>query len=107
MREMNNDELALFDILKDNDKAKNNNYEALRLFYKQQYDISLPDLKGVPNLFTIERYIRKLKQLYPSQLTSPKEREIKLEKEIEFKEMVRDDNAPLLPDDEGQIRLWW
>lgn len=108
MREMNNDELALFDILKNSDRAKNSNYEALRLFYKKQYDITLPDLSGMPSLFTIERYIRRLKQIYPSQLTTPREREIKLEKELEFKEMVRDDNTPLLPqDDDGQIRLWW
>lgn len=105
MRRMNKDELALFEILKNNDRAKKNNYEAIKLFYLSEYNKSFPDLSGLPSIFTIERYIRRLKQLYPKQLTSEEEREIKSNKELEYREYALDDNAPILPKE--AIDKWW
>lgn len=106
MRKMNDDEKALMRILIESDKAKENNYECIKMFYEQEYGVIFPNLNGLPNFFTVERYIRKLKQLYPSKLTTAKEREIKANKELEFKEMIRDDNSPLLPNKEEQKKLW-
>ena len=114
MREMTNDELTLYEIIKNNKDASN--YELVKKMYST-YGIELPDIpKDLPSIWTIERQIRLLKQTYPNALTSQKERQIKAEKVSEYKDMALDKNKPMLPRNglkQEQVSLglfgesWW
>lgn len=115
MREMTDDEKKLFEIIKSNTDASN--YEIVREMYRKAYGIEMPYIpKELPSIWTIERQIRLLKQTYPSQLTNPKERQIKAEKETEYKDMALDKNKPYIAKNElneqGTLGLfgepsWW
>lgn len=110
MREMTNDELALFDIIKSDTSLSN--YEIVRKLYEKQYGLHLPKIgKDMPSIWTIERQIRLLKQTYPSILTDDKERAIKEEQVTKYKEMARDENKPVKPQQESLGLFgennWW
>lgn len=117
MRKITEDEVVMFNILKNDRVCRNNNYEAVRSFYKKQYGLELPRINSeLPSIWTVERMIRTLKSTYPSQLTDKEERQIKMQKVSEFKEMALDDNKPLKPKEEvseqGSLGLfgepsWW
>ena len=117
MRQMNDDELTMFQILKNNRQARNSNWEAVREFYMRQYGINLPALKGLPTIWTIERMIRTLKEAYPRELTDAEERQIKRDMVDAYKEAALDKNKPvkpqktheqlgLLPGGEN-LKEWW
>jgi len=117
MQEMNDKELAMFNILKNNKKCRDNNWEAVREYYRQIYNISLPELKNLETVWTVERLIRTLKSTYPSQLTDKEERQIKAEMVGKYREMALDENKPVLPpkqavSEQGSLGLfgepmWW
>ena len=117
MQEMNDRELTMFNILKNNKKCRDNNWEAVREYYRQVYGIVLPDLKNMETVWTVERLIRTLKSTYPSQLTDKEERQIKADMVDRYKEKALDENKPLLPpkevvNEQGQLGLfgepmWW
>lgn len=115
MREMTNDELTLYEIIKNNKDASN--YELVKKMYST-YGIILPDIpKSVPSIWTVERQIRLLKQTYPSILTNAKERQIKSDMEVKYKDMALDKNKPVKAQNEpvkveqGTLGLfgesWW
>ena len=97
MRRMTEDELTMFQILKNNKDCRNNNWEAVRRFYMTQYGINLPALRGVPTIWTIERMIRSLKEVYPNELTDQEERQIKEDMQSVYKEKALDRNKPMKP----------
>lgn len=117
MREITEKEMVMFNILKNNPKARNNNYEAVREWYRQVYGINLPSLNGCAEEYgTVERWIRQLKSLYPKELTDPNERQIKSEMESKFKEAALDKNKPIKRKENEQTSLliggsnlkeWW
>ena len=107
---MTNEEARLFNIIKSN-KDKNN-WDIVRSFYSQQYNIDLPELRGMPTIWTVESWIRLLKQTYPSELTSKEERQQKQEMESNYKEMAKPDNRPVKAPEQGSLGLfgepsWW
>lgn len=105
MKRMSDDELALYQIIKNNRSCRNSNWEATRAFYKIQYGVDLPDLKGLPTPSSIDRTIRMLKSLYPKDLTDSEERKIKEDQITKYKEAALDKNKPVK---EEQTRLeWW
>lgn len=104
MKKMTEDELALYKIIKNNRSCRNSNWEATRAFYKIQYGVDLPDLKGLPTPSSIDRTIRALKALYPKDLTDEEERKIKEDQISKFKEAALDKNKPVKDE---QIGLWW
>ena len=114
MRPMTDDELTMFQILKRDKECRNNNYQAVRTFYKMQYGVDLPALKGLPTIWTIERLIRTLKSEYPSELTDSEERQIKNSQEDLYKERALDANKPIKQrvEEQGTLGLfgepsWW
>lgn len=111
MREMTNDELIMYNILKENQDARNSNYEAVRQFFLKRYSINLPILDDTLSVFTVERMIRMLKSIY-RECTDDSSNKIKKEQEIKFKENALDDNKPLKPQllKSEEIKLdgiWW
>ena len=64
VRPMNENEQILFQILKNNPQARKNNWYAVRMFYWQRYGVKLPDMGNLPAIWTIERSIRTLKEMY-------------------------------------------
>lgn len=100
MRYMTDDELTMYQILRDDPACRRSNWEAVRSFYLKQYGISLPALRGLPTIWTVERMIRTLKSEYPNKLTDEKEREIKEEEVTKYKDMARDENKPVKPQNE-------
>lgn len=114
MREISDKEMVMFNILKNNKKARNNNYEAVREWYMQVYGINLPSLEKCEEQYgTVERWIRLLKSLYPNELTDPEERQLKEDMEDSFKEKALDENKPYIPNKQEQMGLglfgekWW
>ena len=105
MRSMTSDESVMYQILKNSKSCRDSNWEAVRTFYQAQYVVSLPELRGLPTVWTVERMVRTLKSTYPRELTDPEERQIKAEQETEFKEKARDDNRPVK--EEEQLELRW
>lgn len=113
MREMTDDEMALFEIIKNDTELSN--YEIVRRLYSRRYGIELPKINGdLPSIWTIERQIRLLKQTYPSLLTNSKERQIKADMEVKYKDMATDQNKPIKPQTSEQSSLglfgeneWW
>lgn len=97
MREMSEAEELMYRILKNNKMARDSNWEAVRLFYLEKYGINLPKLEGKEAIWTVERMIRTLKALYPKDLTDAEERQIKAEKEMQYKEQALDRNKPIKP----------
>ena len=95
MREMTENEQLMFDIIK-NHKGYSN-YNLVREFYFERYGINLPDLKGMEEYGTVERMVRLLKSLYPSELTDEEERKARHDAEDKFKEMALDRNKPIKP----------
>ena len=108
MREMTTNERALYNILANNQVARNNNWEAVRMFYWQQYKVNLPDLRELPTVWTIERSIRTLKETY-RECSDKYSRDLKKEKEDEFKEKALDKNKPAktTPKEEQIELVWW
>lgn len=116
MRKMTDEEVVMYNILKNDRVCRNNNYEAVRSFYLKVYGIQLPKIDhDMPSIWTIERMIRTLKSTYPSVLTDPEERQIKQQKVSEFKEKALDENKPIKPTEEKQVQgnlglfgeTWW
>lgn len=116
MREMTDKEQVMYDILKNNPKARKNNYEAVREWYRQVYGINLPSLEKCEEQYaTVERWIRLLKSLYPSELTDDEERKLKADLEEQFKEKALDKNKPVKKETQGTLGLfgenpfggWW
>ena len=109
MREMTENEQLMFNIIKEHKDYSN--YNLVREFYFQRYGINLPDLKGFEEYGTVERWVRLLKSLYPSELTTPEEREARKDAEDKFKEMALDRNKPVKPDEQLGLglfgELWW
>jgi len=96
MREMTKDERIMYEILKNNKSARDSNWEAVREFFWQRYDINLPKLDNTVTVWTVERMIRTLKALY-HECTDEEERMIKAAMEDEYKEKALDKNKPLKP----------
>lgn len=110
MRAMTKDETALYQIIKNN--KTRNNWDLVRLFYQSQYGVELPDLKNKPTIWTVERWIRLLKETYPHDLTTDQERQIKADQETKYKEMAKPDNRPVKAPEQGSLGLfgepsWW
>ena len=114
-RTMTDKEKTMFNILKYNKKARNNNYEAVREWYRVTYGINLPSLENCEEEYgTVERWIRQLKSLYPSELTDEEERKIKSDMEDVFKERALDKNKPMKQEQMGigilggnNYKDWW
>lgn len=109
MRQMSENEEVLYNILVNNKVARTNNWEAVRMFYWDRYKVNLPDLKQLPTVWTIERSVRQLKELY-KECNDSEAKKIHQEKEDEFKEKALVDNKPTKPSQykEEQIELkWW
>ena len=99
---MNREEFAMYTILKNNRKARHSNWEAVRMFFKAMYGVNLPEItEDLPSVWTVERMIRTLKATYPKALTDSEERQIKKQKEAEFKERALDKNRPVLTEQLG------
>lgn len=115
MREISEKENIMFDILKTNKRCRDNNYEAVREWYRRVYGINLPSLENCEEQYgTVERWIRLLKSEYPNELTDSEERQIKKEMEMEFKERALDKNKPirheqtsLLMGGNNERDRWW
>ena len=115
MREMSENELLMFDIIKSHKDYSN--YDLVREFYFQRYGINLPRISPELEQYgTIERWIRMLKALYPNELTTEDERRIKADMEDKFREMALDRNKPIKPEKHEQTSLlmggsnlkdWW
>lgn len=109
MRPMTDDERVLYNILKDNPEARSSNWEAVRQFYFRRYLVKLPDLKGLPTVWTIERSIRTLKSLY-HECNDEKANKVHEDKVSEYKNMALDHNKPAktTPEKSEQIEMkWW
>lgn len=109
MRAMTKEESKLYQIIKQN--KNNSNWDIVRLFYKEQYNIELPDLRNVPTVWTVERWIRLLKETYRSDLTTKEERDIKNDMQSKYKEMALPKNRPV-KEEQGTLGLfgepsWW
>lgn len=97
MREATDKEKVMYDILKNNKKCRENNYEAVREWYRRVYGINLPSLENCEEQYgTVERWIRALKALYPNELTDDTERQLKSDMESQFKENALDRNKPYI-----------
>lgn len=114
MRDMTRKEEVMFDILKNNKRCRDNNYEAVREWYRQVYGINLPSLDNCDEQYgTVERWIRQLKALYPHELTDETERQIKRDMEDTFKENALDKNKPIKHEQIGMLlggdnlKEWW
>lgn len=88
MKDINCEEL-LYDILKNSDKAKSSNEEALRLFYWRAYGITIPKLDGTLSMQTVFRKIRKLKEVYPNLKGDDDTIKAKEDKVCEYKEIAK------------------
>ena len=114
MREMTDNELLMYNIIKEHKGYSN--YNLVREFYFQRYGINLPDLKGFEEYGTVERWVRLLKSLYPNELTDDDERQARQDAEDKYKEMALDRNKPIKPEKHEQTSLllggsnlkeWW
>lgn len=101
-RDMTPNEKVLYEILVNSQDARNSNWEAVRMFYKKQYNIILPELKDLPTIWTIERSIRTLKGMY-HECTDEESKKIKEEQIDKYKQQALEK-----PMKEEQIELvWW
>lgn len=97
MREMTDKEKVMFNILKNDPKARASNYEAVRQWYKQVYNVNMPSLSECEEQYgTVERWVRGLKALYPHELGDDSERKIHSDLETKFKEEALDRNKPYI-----------
>lgn len=85
---MTDDEM-LYDILKNNDRARKDNEECLREFYWRQYGIALPKMDKCLSMQTVFRKIRKLKEEHASLRGDEETQKAKKEKELEYIELSR------------------
>ena len=106
MREISDKEMVMFRILKESPKARRNNYEAVREWYREVYGINLPSLENCEEEYgTVERWIRMLKSLYPNELTDSTERQLKADMEANFKEKALDKNKPYIKPEQKEEQL--
>ena len=97
MREATEKEMVMYDILRTNKRCRDNNYEAVREWYRRVYGINLPSLENCEEQYgTVERWIRALKALYPDELTDGEERQLKADMEEQFKDKALDRNKPVI-----------
>lgn len=109
MREMTKEEQMMYQILRDHPECRKNNWEAVREFYWQYYQINLPKLDKTLAIWTIERMIRTLKSLF-HECNDEEAKMIKSAMESEYKEQALDKNKPFRPEEvkyEDIPMKWW